>query len=62
MPTRYVGHHDKPSPGVCGLGHGHHPPDCLPKRFFEGIGHAGGPGSSSESIPWRESAQPFFWW
>ncbi len=33
MPIRNLGHHDRPSPGVCELGHGHHPPDCLPKRL-----------------------------
>ena len=31
MPTRYVGHQARPAPEVSELGHGNHPPDCLPK-------------------------------
>ena len=35
MPTRNVGHHDRPSPDVSELVYGNHHPDCLPERLSE---------------------------
>ena len=33
MPTRHIGHHDRPSPDVSELVYGNHHPDGLPERL-----------------------------